>query len=521
VKYATFVLFAFGVPAVGLLVWLEMAGHGDVVKDGLQSARTPRAELREGSQEGGQTRATVGAPRWPVAAPSDKSGRKAPSVSAGRGADSPVPSQDGESAQTAPEVQAVAGAIVAKLETECRGVAEELAGEEGRPREDLLVMYGRTSAALGRFDLAAAAYAEFLRDFGLQHRYSESAAMRLADCLAPLDLDSVNIVHTPAGPECRPRWRMGRAPSAEHLVQGVRAYEIAAELASRDARFARALFRIGWVWRALNDWEASTAAWDRCAAEAPETRAAADALWLAAENLEWTGSPADAADRLRQFADEHGDDARATAARARVEYLQAEAGRSAEWLADPVASLQAEIESRSAARSPWQVYRSVVRWLQRNHEHDALIAVSRWACTQDGWPEAERISCRHHLADTLMGTSAGDALAEAAQTLKEIIDLAPGRDAAAHAAIRCHRVLVDLGHMDQADHVLDEARVQVQGSTRWEPIILTEQVRSLEQRGDTDAAEALLETLKELYPGWGYTEENDALPQETNEEGSP
>lgn len=110
----------------------------------------------------------------------------------------------GTSAGEAPPLPTV---IASTLQNECRKVAEDLAGEESRPREDLLAMYGRSSAASGRFDLAAAAYAMFLEEFGTRHPYAERVAMRLADCLAPLDLDSIEIVHLPGGPEFHPRWR--------------------------------------------------------------------------------------------------------------------------------------------------------------------------------------------------------------------------------------------------------------------------------------------------------------------------
>lgn len=99
-----------------------------------------------------------------------------------------------------------------------------------------------------------------------------------------------------------PQWRMGSTPQAEWIRQAIAAYKLAADLAEDDASAGRALLRIGWVCRALDDWSAATKAWDRCADDTAGTNWAADALWLAAENLSWTGQPAQAAERLRRMA---------------------------------------------------------------------------------------------------------------------------------------------------------------------------------------------------------------------------
>ncbi len=108
-------------------------------------------------------------------------------------------------------------------------VETELAKDQsGRfTRADLLAMLGRSSAASGDFELSAAAYAIFLHEFGTEHPHSEQIASRLIDSLAPLNLDTVDILHTPAGPRFEPTWRMGKAVSEQRLRQAVMACEYA------------------------------------------------------------------------------------------------------------------------------------------------------------------------------------------------------------------------------------------------------------------------------------------------------
>jgi tetratricopeptide (TPR) repeat protein len=388
------------------------------------------------------------------------------------------------------------------FEAQCRRVDADLAEEHGAPREDLLAKYGRTSASSGRFDVAAASYAMFLNEFGTDHPYSAQIAMRLGDCLAPLNLDYVDIVHTEDGPRFNPQWRMGFAPQVEWIRQAIAAYELAAELAEDDAAAGRALSRIGWLYRALGDWPAATAAWDRCADDVAGTTWAADALWLAAENLRWTGQPDAAGERLWRMAAEYADDARTANLDEHLGQLDVEAGRSPNWLAYPVASLQDEIEAQAGSRTPSEVYRSAVRWLRRKGEHGAIIAVSHWACGQDDWPVEAQIACRFHLVDALLLEPHEQARLEAVMWLGEIVDLASDDATAIPAAIRRYRLLEDLGRLDLADQAMDELTARVRGSPRWEPGVLTERIKSLLARGDLDRARAVLHTLTNSHPDY-------------------
>lgn len=406
------------------------------------------------------------------------------------------------------------------LESKRRRVEADLTGQESRPREHLLAMYGRASAASGQFEAAATAYAMFLDEFGTAHAYSSQIAMRLAVCLAPLDLDSVDIIHTDHGPQYRPQWRMGHEVDANGLRQAVAAYKLAADIATNKAGIGRALFRTGWVYRALGDWPASTKAWDRCVAQAAGTKSAADALWLAAENLAWTGDPEAAAERLRWMAANYPADTRVTTIADRIEDFDAEASRSTGWLADPVVSLQAEIEARSAVRSPGEVYRSVMRWLQEREERAAIIAVSRWACRQDDWPTKDRMGCRRDLIDALLRRPDDDARCEAAERLGELVNLAGADAAAVPAAIRRYRLLNELERYAEADQGLDAIGTWVKGSRRWEPIVLTERIESLLKRGERDRAKEALDTLVESYPDYDVEERFGAVFPTTNKEGS-
>ena len=401
-------------------------------------------------------------------------------------------------------------------------VIERALGETtGFTRADLLAMYGRSSAASGRFDIAAAAYAVFLDEFGVDHPYSERIIMRFADCLFPFKYDRIDVAHTAFGPRLEPVWRMDYSPRPEHLRQAVHAYELAASVTQDKYRKGSALLKLGWVHRVLGDWEGSTEAWDRCAKKASSTNKAADAQWLAAENLAWTGQPTASVGHLRRFATEYSSDGRVAAVADRIEHLEAVASRSSDWLIDPVASVTIEIEARSAVRTPSEVYRSVVTWLGKRGESAALITVSRWACAQDDWPVDGRIACRFDLVDALLASSAAEAARrEAADRLGELVNLALGDAVAVPAAIRRHRLLSELGQVDEADQVADEIAARVSGSRRWEPVVLTERIESLLQLGDKDAAKAVVDALVESHPDYDVHERFNAAFAPTNEEGS-
>ncbi len=394
-----------------------------------------------------------------------------------------------------------------------------LAKATGYRRENALAMFGRSSAASGRFDVAAAAYAMFLNEFGRDHPHSEKIAVRLADCLFPFKYDQIDVLHSAAGPKLEPAWRMGYSPRPEHLRRAVHALELAGSLAQDEHAKGSALLKLGWVHRVLGDWDASTAAWDRCAKDAAPTKSSADALWLAAENLEWTSHPSDAAERLKQLAHLSSDDGRASAIGERIEQLDAEARRSSEWFADPVVSLQSEIEARSKAHSPQGVYRSVVRWLQQRGERSALIVVSRWACGQTNWPERDRVRACFDLADALLDATDPGGREEAVQRLREIVELTSDDATAVHAAMRCCRVLSELQRLDEADRMMETIVSRVRGSKRWEPMILTRHAESLLKRGEKEQASRVLVRLNVGYPDYGLSESLEALQNTNRAEG--
>jgi tetratricopeptide (TPR) repeat protein len=418
--------------------------------------------------------------------------------------DSPPEGSAGASPALAAEPSAL---DLSTFSDEVRQVNDELRSAAGYSRADLLAMVGRSSAAGGQFDRAAAAYALFLQELGTEHEYSARIAMELADCLAPLDLDNITIAHTEAGPRFDPAWRMQHAPRTDRLRQAVAAYELAAELTDTAAGAGRALLRVGWVQRALGDWEASTAAWERCAAEAAGTPAAADALWLAAENQGWTGQPAEAAETLQRFAEEYPDDARAKAATDRVEVLEAEARRTPEWLADPVASLQAEIVARAAVRPAPQVYRSAMEWLRRGRQTAAQVAIGRWACTQTAWPTEARLAAHFDLVDALLNAGGGgDAeRLEAAEVLGRIMDFAPSDDWFMSAGLRRAQLLRELRQYEAGDRTLDQLERRAKGSVS-EPLIWGERIQALLDRGDRARASAVYRRLLESYPEHSLTE---------------
>jgi len=395
-----------------------------------------------------------------------------------------------------------AGAPVESLFAAQREQIEgELEHADGYDRDDLLAIYGRSAAATGRFDMSAAAYTMFLEEFGHNHPYSERIAMRLADALAPLRLDDIQVTHAPDGPVFRPRWRMGYEPTLEQLERALGAYELAASLASEDRLAGQALLKLGWVYRALGDWQSSTAAWDRCAAECPGTRTSEKAILLAAENLEWTGQAKEAAERLRVLARD--------AAEMRAEDLEAQADRTGDWFSDPVAALRNEISVRASQRPAYEVYASAARWLDRRGERNALIDISRWAGDQDAWPVEAQIACRIRLVDALLNGPeiSDDDRLEAANALGEIASLAPDDGGAIPSMRRQSQLLIEAGRFDEAEQVLTRAEDRSAGSHMWEPVILGDWIKLLLNEGDHEAARRVFETLSDLYPESSVTEQ--------------
>ena len=402
----------------------------------------------------------------------------------------------------------LAQSILACMSKEQMEVQADLAEEEGFSRQDLLAMYGRSAAAVGRFAHSAAAYALFLQEYGDGHEYGAEIALRLAESLAPLNIDSVEVDHTRDGPVYHPRWRMRFEPGQRHLRLALPAYELAAELAENEAQAGRALLMRGWVCRALGEWETATAAWDTCASKCPNTEAAYQALRLAAENLEWTGQPAAAAERMRMIADSCTDATRVQRVLARVEDLEAEADRREDWFHDPIASLEAEIAQRAEVVAAPQVYTSVLRWLQRRGQRAFCVEVSLWACRQTDWPVSARINAHYDLVDSLLrgAPSPADRLA-AAGVLDKIVALSDENRSALPATLRRCRLLTELGRFEEAKQTLSIMEHRVAGSFEWEPRLLSAEAHILLAQGDQAGARQVLVGIQDSYPDYELTDE--------------
>ena len=390
-------------------------------------------------------------------------------------------------------------------------IEAEIAIDNGFERSERLLAIGGSAAASGLFDTAAAAFAMFLSEFGMDDPNSENVAVHLGDSLFPFKYDEINVVHGSSGPRLDPVWRMGYTPRPEHLQQALDAMELAGSLAHDQYTKGSALLKLGWVHRVLGDWEASTAAWDRCAKDAAPAKPAADAVWLAVENLEWTNRPAEAAERLKRMIQASPNDARTTAIEEHIERLEAEVSRSPEWLVNPIASLQLEMQARSGVRSPQEVYRSVVRWLQRREERKALIAVSRWACDQDNWPVMDRVTCRFDLTGALLQGGDAESQQEAVRRFQEIIDFAPNDGMVVYATIQGCRILSELQRFDEAEQMAAAIAARVEDPIQAEPVVLADFAESLLKRGEKQRALRALDKLKTAYPDYGVSESLEAL----------
>jgi tetratricopeptide (TPR) repeat protein len=409
----------------------------------------------------------------------------------------------------AAEVEPAVGSWLTDLRTElraeCQQVELALAGEGDKSsRAELLAMYGRSAWASGEFGQSAAAYAMFLSEFGLDHAYSERIIVHLGASLSPLDLSSVDVSHTNEGPKYQPTWRAGKAASKERLRFAAATYELLASTTNNAGEAGKAFLSLGWVYRALNDWTASTAAWDRAADAAKGSPAGAEARWHAADNLAWTNQPAAAAQRLRRLVADYPNDARIRSANDRIESLDAESRRTAQWLNDPVTSVQKEIVDRAAQRKPQEVYASVIQWLRAQRNSSAIVAVSRWAIGQADWPLESRLNAYLELADALLQQAKGSSAdkREAADAFGQVVSLASKDNWAIPAAIRRSRLLSELRDFDAADKTLDESASRWKGNGQWEPRVLMERMESLIDRGNLSDASVIRDGLHRRYPDY-------------------
>ena len=220
-----------------------------------------------------------------------------------------------------PSSRPVVSIASSEFEPECQQIREAIKTDTTTPRGDLLSMYARTSEGSGEFRAAAAACALFLDEVGNNHPLAVPVAIRMGDCLAPMDLNNLEITESENGPQFRPRWRTEEKPSVEQLYQAIAAYERAIEISSDENQQAQAQVKIGWVYRALNDLEASTEILDQCAEHASHLRSGQEALYLAAVNLELTGQNQAAAERYLRLAALDPDKPWAKAAKQKAERL--------------------------------------------------------------------------------------------------------------------------------------------------------------------------------------------------------
>jgi hypothetical protein len=259
---------------------------------------------------------------------------------------------------------------------------------------------------------------------------------------------------------------------------------------------------MGWVHRAMNDWDASAAAWLRCADELQGSPQARAALWHAAENFEWTGQPQAAADVLRRMLRDCPAAGDREATQLRIEELDAQAKRDAQWLGNPVASLVAEIEDRAPHRDARAVFQSVSTWLEARGLHAQLAEVSRWATAQPGWPRAAQVNAHAQLARALLRQdgSGRREKTEAAAALDRLMELATCDSVLTAAGIRRAVLLRELGDPWAAQatlrHIADEAGVSAVRDARF----LAERIRVHAACGDTPRAASDLDRLIEIDP---------------------
>ncbi|HEY3241711.1 MAG TPA: hypothetical protein VGM03_00025 [Phycisphaerae bacterium] len=389
---------------------------------------------------------------------------------------------------------------------ECERVQTYLDAHKAQPRDVVLTACANSALSSAQFSDAAAACAMFLREFGTEHAYSPQMAVWLGDGLAPLDLDNTELAYTDDGPRYNPTWKAGQTADEHRLRQAVAAYELAARIATEEYNLERSLLVLGWLHRALGEWEASTEAFDRSHAAIPDYPLAREAAGLAVENLALTGYPKQAADRLRAIAARTTDFQIAQSFLARADELDAEAARSLASFADPVPALIAEIARRAGSREPQQVYRGFADWLLRAGQKQALAVVHRWACEQADWPALARVEACLNVSDALRSESSDSDRADAIAALQTAIELAPSTDFAAPAAIRCSRLLRDMSQYDLSEQTLADVQERAGDAPAWLAEILCERVRLRLAQGDRKGARTIYEDLATAFPHSEFTD---------------
>jgi tetratricopeptide (TPR) repeat protein len=187
-----------------------------------------------------------------------------------------------------------------------------------RPHAEQLARIARAARAGGDFKRAACAAWMWLDAFGCEQPNAELMIRTLIEGLAPLNVSSYSVADAPDGPVFEPVWHTRDAIDAADIELAMAACEWALMRTADPRLHAWLRLRQGWLHRARNAWDDSTAAFDRCAREAEVERDVADALWLAAENLRWQRRPQEAARRWRELAQRCPDDLRADVARQRA-----------------------------------------------------------------------------------------------------------------------------------------------------------------------------------------------------------
>lgn len=391
---------------------------------------------------------------------------------------------------------------LASFEESVLQVEAQIKSESRFPREDLLVMSGRSAAATGKFDRSAAAYLLFLRDFGFEHPYSPQAVTRCIDSLFPLQMDSTEVTVIDGHPQFTPHWRMQCEESQERVRQAVALCERALSHFDDHQLRAGIKYREGWMHRVLNDWDASTASWDRAAAEKSATYSP-DAQWLAAENCEWLSRPQEAASRLSAFAHAFPEDARCASIPRRIARLTAESKRSQNWQSNPLQALQLEIEARKESKTPGAIFQEVVSWLSRTNRQDDLLQIGRWAVQQTDWDQSDRRFAQTVTIDALLSKGAGPNAnrAEINHLFDSLLALCDDSTSTINVALRYVRFLQSVKDSQKALVVLEALRARISDDTLWDDRLAPEKIRALVALGKSQSAREELAALTKAQPG--------------------
>lgn len=140
-------------------------------------------------------------------------------------------------------------------------------------------------------------------------------------------------------------------------------------------------------------------------------------------------------------------------------------------------------------------------WLTQRGDGGSLLAVARWATSQDDWPLPIRLSAQATTVDALLaGTPDDAAQAEAAMVLANMTELADEDSWLVPTAVRRSALLRKLNRSTEAAELWRNVMKRIREPQAWEARVLPERIRVAAGSGTSAEARDLFDKLARAYP---------------------